>query len=1030
MVLTGINSEDVRGMSRLEIMDKIQSLGRPITLRFTDTLHLHDQRLKISDIKKKQPSNAKEPNEHQAFELIQRNDLLSLLELPQLDLSMTNPNGKTLLHYACRFKSLEIVQWLIEKGADPTVVCSKGRLPLHDAAAGGSVEICTIVALNPHAVDGVGMNMLHMASIHGHLEVVQWYLTECHGNIHSTNFGGKCALHYACFNGRIRVAKYLVACGINISAVDIRGWTALHYGAHGGQLSICQWLVYHEGIAIRALDEDGLIAAQVAKNGSEVKEYLTHVSAPPAPPSVPKFVSSTEDTITVSWGKQPLHGMVKLEVYELQYGKPYVGTWTTVCDCIDAQATQYTTPCDGEVVFRIRSKSSNGWSDYSKRSAMMLPAAKHTSDMKLGKVQFEVIEGRHFEMDDEAYTYYCIIEVQDHNRIRSLPGELQEKYSQSFHASNHPKFKACTMRFNVYETKCARVTVDIMAHREPPTHPDRSIGSIELDALSLVCGLPAKRRWISLQNASSGEVLITSFFTPSYVDTVRHSTGIECNSAAQWLALDRPPEVMYDTLGFIVDPIHFHAYREAVAYQQCQRSNQSIWRGLLPDTRSEVYLKVSGGLKKRQALGSEYYRTKVSLGQQLVDELIDASDESFTTVRFKTVYNQIQVDLDRTFAGNQSFINTDAGRGALGRVLLAYAVHNSSLGYCQSMNFIAARLLCIMDEESAFWVLMSICEDLFPSYYIVSMRGVQIDAMMVANLVKLRLPKLSYHLNRLSTPVALISTQWLLTVFCNNFPSETTYRLLDVILSNGSEMPFAIILAHLRIHTKSLLLCRDYLEINETLRLLEAGLFDVDYLLEIAQGEVETLGTQVTLLREKLEAEFDADLASKSTSIQLLISNANESKITDALLLYETLSEDLFCELITNLAPDVSSHNVIQLFELFRIKSRPEMNVREFCCALIFFSPSIESKRERLTQCFRIYTPDGLPLAQDRAKQVIFAIRTVLNIQIAEFLIEDRIQDYDSVDLSTFIDLIESLDPIFNAIDQSVPTHQDFLIKD
>ena len=35
----------------------------------------------------------------------------------------------------------------------------------------------------------------------------------------------------------------------------------------------------------------------------------------------------------------------------------------------------------------------------------------------------------------------------------------------------------------------------------------------------------------------------------------------------------------------------------------------------------------------------------------------------------------------------------------------ADAVHNPEVGYCQSMNFIAAVLLLIVDEESAFWLV-------------------------------------------------------------------------------------------------------------------------------------------------------------------------------------------------------------------------------------------------------------------------------------------------------------------------------------
>lgn len=56
---------------------------------------------------------------------------------------------------------------------------------------------------------------------------------------------------------------------------------------------------------------------------------------------------------------------------------------------------------------------------------------------------------------------------------------------------------------------------------------------------------------------------------------------------------------------------------------------------------------------------------------------------------------------------------TKEGQAALGRILLAFSVHKPQIGYCQSMNYIAALLLIILErnEESAFWVLVSLIDD-------------------------------------------------------------------------------------------------------------------------------------------------------------------------------------------------------------------------------------------------------------------------------------------------------------------------------
>lgn len=69
-------------------------------------------------------------------------------------------------------------------------------------------------------------------------------------------------------------------------------------------------------------------------------------------------------------------------------------------------------------------------------------------------------------------------------------------------------------------------------------------------------------------------------------------------------------------------------------------------------------------------------------------------------------------DLPRTFPGNE-WMATAAGQAALGRVLLAFSVHRPSIGYCQSMNYLAAMLLLVLqhDEESAFWLLVSLIDE-------------------------------------------------------------------------------------------------------------------------------------------------------------------------------------------------------------------------------------------------------------------------------------------------------------------------------
>ena len=52
---------------------------------------------------------------------------------------------------------------------------------------------------------------------------------------------------------------------------------------------------------------------------------------------------------------------------------------------------------------------------------------------------------------------------------------------------------------------------------------------------------------------------------------------------------------------------------------------------------------------------------------------------------------------------------------SIGEVLHALAAYDPETGYAQGMNFIAAAFLVLgFTEESAFWLLLSVLEDLLP----------------------------------------------------------------------------------------------------------------------------------------------------------------------------------------------------------------------------------------------------------------------------------------------------------------------------
>lgn len=161
---------------------------------------------------------------------------------------------------------------------------------------------------------------------------------------------------------------------------------------------------------------------------------------------------------------------------------------------------------------------------------------------------------------------------------------------------------------------------------------------------------------------------------------------------------------------------------------------ESLVRGGVPkDLRGEVW-QAFVGVKARRV--ERYYQDLVA--QEAHDAGSKLHDDS--TGVPKKWKRQIEKDIPRTFPGHPAL--DVEGRNSLRRVLLAYARHNPSVGYCQAMNFFAGLLLLLMPEENAFWALVGIIDDYFDGYYTEEMIESQVDQLVFEELMKERFPKL------------------------------------------------------------------------------------------------------------------------------------------------------------------------------------------------------------------------------------------------------------------------------------------------
>ncbi|KXJ91675.1 rab-GTPase-TBC domain-containing protein [Microdochium bolleyi] len=292
----------------------------------------------------------------------------------------------------------------------------------------------------------------------------------------------------------------------------------------------------------------------------------------------------------------------------------------------------------------------------------------------------------------------------------------------------------------------------------------------------------------------------------------------------------------------------------------------------------------------------------------------------------------IERDLHRTFPDNIKFRSNQAAQSSaqensangppgadeetpmissLRRVLLAFAIYNPRIGYCQSLNFLAGLLLLFVgSEEQAFWLLNIITRVYLPGTHEVSLEGANVDLAVLMSQIRETMPavwnKIGSELDGteaarpsksrrgrkggdLSTrlpPITLCMTPWFMSCFIGTLPIESTLRVWDVFFYEGSKTLFRIALTIFKTSEPEIRAVKDPMEIFQTVQTIPRRLLDANVLMEacfkrrngfghISQESVEQKRADrrilVKLEKEKLargdDNEFDAGESKRKPTI-------------------------------------------------------------------------------------------------------------------------------------------------------------------
>lgn len=204
-----------------------------------------------------------------------------LVEQLRLPVDPKDDDGETPLIHAARQGRLETVEYLLGRGADPSVASNMGATALHHAAGIGHIEIMKILLGKGVDIESKSESgtPLVWAAGHGQQDAVK-LLLEHNAKPDTETADGITSLLSAVAAGSLPCLEVLIQAGANPN-VTAGGATPLHVAADSGNLEMIKCLLQAGGDP-NTSDDDGFKPIEVAalRDNLEVVEHLLPLTSP------------------------------------------------------------------------------------------------------------------------------------------------------------------------------------------------------------------------------------------------------------------------------------------------------------------------------------------------------------------------------------------------------------------------------------------------------------------------------------------------------------------------------------------------------------------------------------------------------------------------------------------------------------------------------------------------------------------------------------------------------------------------------
>jgi ankyrin repeat protein len=237
-------------------------------------------------------------------------DLLDyLIDNARFDINDIDSEGKIAMHYAAESCNLEVVKYLVEKGADINDIDSEGKIAMHYAAESGNLEVVKYLVEKGdrvNVVDEECKGMIYYAVRSGNLKLIEYLVEEKGLNVNDVDVKYERTMHYAVSSGRLDIIEYVIKKGgymtvagpmildaakfgsvdlvrylvdnqgADVNVVYSNNKTLMHYAVGSGSVDLVRYLVDSHGVDVNVVYSDGktVMDYAVASGSVDLVRYL------------------------------------------------------------------------------------------------------------------------------------------------------------------------------------------------------------------------------------------------------------------------------------------------------------------------------------------------------------------------------------------------------------------------------------------------------------------------------------------------------------------------------------------------------------------------------------------------------------------------------------------------------------------------------------------------------------------------------------------------------------------------------------